>query len=169
MYFLKACHFVDIQLCYKLHICWIFYHFLLTGCIANFIFCREVISISIIDYHPNNMQTRFQESDIQHKHILKQRFKNDWLIHVASDHLSIAIFSIHYNDVIMSTMPSQITSLTIVYSAVYSYADQRKHQSSASLAFARGIHRWPVNSRTNGQSRGKRFLLMTSSWHDTCC
>ena len=41
---------------------------------------------------------------------------------------------------------SQITSLTIVYSTVYSGADQRKHQSSASLAFARGIHRWPVNS-----------------------
>ena len=46
----------------------------------------------------------------------------------------------------MSTMASQITSLTIVYSTVYSDADQRKHQSSASLAFVRGIHRWPVNS-----------------------
>ena len=52
----------------------------------------------------------------------------------------------HYNDVIMSTMESQITSLTIVYSNVYSDADHRKHQSSASLAFVRGIHRWPVNS-----------------------
>ena len=41
---------------------------------------------------------------------------------------------------------SQINSLTIVYSTVYSGADQRKHQSSASLAFVRGIHRWPVNS-----------------------
>ena len=40
----------------------------------------------------------------------------------------------HYNDVIMGAMPSQITSLTIVYSAVYSGADQRKYQSSASLA-----------------------------------
>ena len=29
---------------------------------------------------------------------------------------------------------------------VYSDADQRKHQSSALLAFVRGIHRWPVNS-----------------------
>ena len=44
----------------------------------------------------------------------------------------------HYNDVIMSTMASQITSLTIVYTTVYSGADQRKHQSSASLAFVRG-------------------------------
>ena len=46
----------------------------------------------------------------------------------------------------MGAMPSQITSLTIVYSTVYSGADQRKHQSLASLAFVRGIHRWGVNS-----------------------
>ena len=46
----------------------------------------------------------------------------------------------------MGTMASQITSLTIVYSTVYSEADQRKHQSSASLAFVWGIHRGPVNS-----------------------
>ena len=39
-----------------------------------------------------------------------------------------------------------ITSLTIVYSTAYSDADQRKHQSSASLAFVWGIHRGPVNS-----------------------
>ena len=43
-------------------------------------------------------------------------------------------------------MASQITSLTIVYSTVYSGAYQRKHQSSESLAFVRGIRRWPVNS-----------------------
>ena len=49
-------------------------------------------------------------------------------------------------DVIMGTMASQITSLTIVYSTVYWGADQRKHQSSASLAFVQGIHRWLVNS-----------------------
>ena len=48
-------------------------------------------------------------------------------------------------DVIMGVIASQITSLTIVYSTVYSDADQRKHQSSASLAFVRGIHRGPVN------------------------
>ena len=58
-----------------------------------------------------------------------------------------SVYSIvHYGDVIMMTMASQITSLTIVYSTVYSGADQRKHQSSASLAFVRGIHRGPVNS-----------------------
>ena len=52
----------------------------------------------------------------------------------------------HYTDVIMSAMASQITSLTIVYSTVYSGAEQRIHQSSASQAFVRRIHRWPVNS-----------------------
>ena len=46
----------------------------------------------------------------------------------------------------MDTMASQITSITIVYSTLYSDADQRKHQSSASLAFVWGIHRGPVNS-----------------------
>ena len=55
---------------------------------------------------------------------------------------------VHCNDVIMGAMASQITSLTIVYSTVYSGTDQRKHQSSASLAFARGpvnfSHKWPV-------------------------
>ena len=45
----------------------------------------------------------------------------------------------------MTTMASQITSLTIVYSTVYSGADQRKHKSSVSLGFVRGIHRGPVN------------------------
>ena len=52
----------------------------------------------------------------------------------------------HYSDVKMGTMASLITSLTIVYSTVYSGADQRKHQSSASLAFVWEIHRWPMNS-----------------------
>ena len=56
------------------------------------------------------------------------------------------IFASHYNDVIMGTMASQITSPRIVYLAIYSGADQRKHQSFASLAFVRGIHRGPVNS-----------------------
>ena len=54
--------------------------------------------------------------------------------------------ALHYNDVIMGMMASQLTSLTVVYSTVYSGADQRKHQNSASLASVRGIHRGPVNS-----------------------
>ena len=58
----------------------------------------------------------------------------------------LMVCTIHYGDDIMGTMASQIPSLTIVYSVVYSCADQRKHQSSASLASVRGIHRRPANS-----------------------
>ena len=70
---------------------------------------------------------------------------------------------VHYNDVIMGAIASQITSLTIVYSTVYSDADQRKHRSSASLAFVRGIHRRPVNSPHKWPVARKCFPLMTSS------
>ena len=52
----------------------------------------------------------------------------------------------HYCDVIMGAMASQISSLTIVNSTIHSGSDQRKQQSSTSLAFVRGFHRWPVNS-----------------------
>ena len=72
----------------------------------------------------------------------------------------------------MGMMASQITSLTNVYSAVYSDADRRKHQSSASLAFVRGIHRWPVNSLHKGPVMRKMFpfddVLMFYEWKLTC-
>ena len=63
----------------------------------------------------------------------------------------------HYGDVIMGSIASQITSLMIVYSTVYLGAEQRKHQSSASLAFVRGIHRRPVNSPHKGPVTRKMF------------
>ena len=69
----------------------------------------------------------------------------------------------HYNGVIMSMMASQITSLMIVYSTVSSSVDQRKHQSSASLAFVQRIYWWPVNSPHKGPVTRKIFHLMTSS------
>ena len=71
--------------------------------------------------------------------------------------LTIAYRWNHSNDIIMGTVASQITRLTIVYSTVYSDADQRKHQSSASLAFVRGIHRRPVNSPHKGPVTLKMF------------
>ena len=45
----------------------------------------------------------------------------------------------------MTMLASQITSLAVVYSIVYWGVDQRKHQSSASLAFVWEIQRGPVN------------------------
>ena len=53
----------------------------------------------------------------------------------------------HYSDVIMNTVASQITGIIVLYSIVYSGANQRKHQGSASLTFVREIHRWPVNTK----------------------
>ena len=61
----------------------------------------------------------------------------------------MTITEVHYSDVIMSAMASQITSLTIVYSTIYSGADQRKHQSSTSL-HGLCVHRGLVNSPHRG-------------------
>ena len=89
---------------------------------------RNVLNMSLIankvHTYPNGKKSRIDLGDILIRHIIV----------------------IHYNDAIMGAVSSQITSLTIVYSTVDSDADQRNHQSSASLAFLRGIHRGPVNS-----------------------
>ena len=61
--------------------------------------------------------------------------------------------ALHYTDVIMGTIASQITSLAIVYSTVYSDADQRKHHNSASLAFVWGIHwEFPAQMASNAEN-----------------
>ena len=69
-----------------------------------------------------------------------------WDCLTISNAIRLDPFPGHHSNVVMGTTASQITSLTIVYSIVYKGADQRKHQSSPSLAFVWGIHRWPVNS-----------------------
>ena len=74
----------------------------------------------------------------------------------------------HYTDVIMGAIASQITSLTIVYSTVYSDADKRKHHGSTSLAFVWGIHRGPVNSPHKWPVTRKMFsvdeVIMAFRW-----
>ena len=71
----------------------------------------------------------------------------------------------------MGAMASQITSFTIVYSTVYSDANQRKHQSSSSLVFVRGNHRGPLNSPHKWPVTRKMFpfddVIMNSV--DTSC
>ena len=64
---------------------------------------------------------------------------------------------LHYNDVIMSAMVSQITGDLMVCSTVCSGASKRKHNSSASMAFVRGIHLCPVNSPRKGTLTRKMF------------
>ena len=83
----------------------------------------------------------------------------------------------HYSDVIMGAMAFQITSLTIVYSTLYSNPDQRKHESSTSLAFVRGIHRSPVNSPHKWTVTWKMFpfddvikiIIRQVIYIDACC
>ena len=66
-------------------------------------------------------------------------------------HMASLKSRLHYSEVIMTTVASQIIRLVVVYSIVYLGADERKHQSSASLAFVRGIHRdWWI-PHTKGQ------------------
>ena len=62
-----------------------------------------------------------------------------------------------------------VSNVSIVGSTVGSGADQRIHQSSVSLAFVRGIHRWPVNSPHKGPVTWKMLYLMTSSWIKPFC
>ena len=71
----------------------------------------------------------------------------------------------HYCDVIMSAMASQITDVSFVYSTVCSGADQSKHQSSASLVFVRGIHRWPMTSPHKGPVTRKMFPFDVKTWY----
>ena len=84
---------------------------------------------------------------------------------------------VHYNDVIMGMMASQITRFTIVYSTVFSGTDQRIHQRSTSLAFVWGIHRWLLNSQHKWPVMQKMFPLddiimnILTATHDrlVCC
>ena len=94
------------------------------------------------------------------KHILQRHLTNCpqnvkhtriiimWVVNILMSTMSSILEkpNSHYGNVILGTIAFQITNLTIVYSTVYLRTDQRKHQSSASLAFVQGIHQGPVNS-----------------------
>ena len=94
--------------------------------------------------------------------MIKIRQSWDRLIFIMG--IPILVMWHRYNDVIMAAMASQITSLTSVYSSVYSGTNQRKKIKSP--------RHWPLWGeftgdrwipRTKGQLRGKYFHLMTSS------
>ena len=78
----------------------------------------------------------------------------------------------HYSDVIMGAMASQITSLAIVCSTVYLGSNQRKHQSSASLAFVWGIHPWRgtcCHMMTSSCEYGMHGVGPEMGIHEICC
>ena len=96
-----------------------------------------------------------------------------WTSRVADGKQAIVnIIKVHYSDAIMGAMASQITSLSSVNSSVYSGADQSKHQSSAPLAFVRGIHRGPANSPHKWPVTRKMFpfddFIMWTVWITRC-
>ena len=99
--------------------------------------------LQVKDLHYEQMGKYFMESNWSiNQLMISQHLFMQW----PNDKYANTHTRVYYNDVIMGAMASQITSLTIVYPTVYSGTDQRKHQSSASLAFVGGIHWWPVNS-----------------------
>ena len=117
----------------------------------------------------------------QWHHSFQRKLRSHWLKFLRHVAITLVIqgpamwkafFMSHYNDVLMGMMASQITSLPTGYSTFYSGGDQRKHQSSVSLAFVQGIHRWPVNSPHKGPVRLKMFpfddVIMIISWYVYC-
>ena len=97
------------------------------------------------------MQTFYHDTNSS----LKILCPKGWSFWPVIDELKITHFSprtrsrwncIHNSDVIMVATASQITRLAIVYSTIFWRADERKHQSSVSLVYVRGIHRSPENS-----------------------
>ena len=76
----------------------------------------------------------------------------------------------------MGAMASQIASVSILYSTVCSGTNQRKHQSPASLAFLRGVRRWPVDPPHKGPVTRKMYpfydviiIYRQLSWEGTQC
>ena len=77
----------------------------------------------------------------------------------------------HYTGVIMTDMESEITGVSIVCSVVWSCADRRNYQSSATLAFVRGVHKSPVNSlhkRLVTHIIAADILVLNLSCNDFC-
>ena len=98
--------------------------------------------------------------------MINNRFSSLWpgepirpeiLVTIDSGNGSFHAKPLHYSDIIMSAMVSQIIGFSVVCSAAYSYADQRKHPRSAALAFVRGLHRWPEDSPHKGSVTRKMF------------
>ena len=106
---------------------------------------------SIQSPEPRDSLTRSHLVNIDDRHLVNHQFNDLRFTRMTTYSHSIYLkyghsLVMHYCDVIMGAMVSQITSPTIFYSTIHSGADQRKHQSSTSLAFERGINCWPVNS-----------------------
>ena len=120
-----------------------------------------------------SLQEGLPPQDIKRANIVTLCKKENIMLLINCTHVALLctlskVFQRHYDDVIMTTIASQITSLTTVYPTVYSDTDQRKHQSPASLTFVWGIHRGPVNSPHKWPVTRKMFpfddVIMNYVW-----
>ena len=116
--------------------------------VCNGIFCLGHRFRSLHHRPMASLQTVSQCHDFIHR-LTERRTQQ-----VAPDRI---LLTHQYGDVIISTMGSQITSLSIVCFIVCSGTDQRKHHGSASLAFVKGIQRWPENSPHKAPVTRKMF------------
>ena len=97
-----------------------------------------------------------------HKHSFTlDRCRRSLRMEDTDEHQKMQTYYAHCSDVIMSTTTSQITDVSIVYSTVCSGADQRKHQNSASLAYGRGIHRFPAQRASNTENISIDGVIMS--------
>ena len=109
-----------------------------------------------------NQQWCSLPSDYAQRHCLSQWCpqKHEWITlreYVPGDDGMYSIFQkkllrFNYNDTIMSAMASQLTFVSIVCSSVGSGADQRKHQSSASLGFVPVTGEFPTQKASNAEN-----------------
>ena len=115
-------------------------------CIFILFYLSNLFTLIHIHEHSCNTNLKFSNTDQYFIHWPRWRrviikLGQHWLIYQLVSHYfsTLNLSLLHYNDVTMGAMASQITSLTIAYLTVYSDADQRKYQDCASLAFTRGI------------------------------
>ena len=106
----------------------------------------DVIVMEHVYWHKVQQSIKWNQINWPEQESLNNEFHCWCSICIAPQYYAWPSATHHYDAVIMGAMASQITSLTSVYSIIYSDADQGKHQSSASPAFVWGIHRGSVNS-----------------------
>ena len=140
---------------------------------ANFLLARDMISTILITGVGDGQMFDIHGLGTNHELSIYLRKTSQSILEPAMLYLSTND-PVHYSDVMMGVIASQITSVVIIYSTVDSGADQRKYQSSASLAFVQEIHRRPVNSPHKWSVTPKMFpiddviMLCPSAMKELC-
>ena len=103
--------------------------------------------------HLQSMVSLYAESVFMFVATSSAQSETSFLFPNSKSGYSTVLLTNHYSEIIISTMTSQVTGV----SAICSTADQRKYESTVSLAFVRRIHWWPVDSPHKGPVMQKMF------------